>query len=138
MIITFYTPTLKLTGGNLVMFQYAKYLALQENFSVYIIAPDSESKDYIQDGINIRTFKKVPNKYFEHIFFQLIYLKQFYELTPLSDVIIPIFFPLVIHAIYCKKREKTKKVISLFQDFKTMYWFGNYIYFPPFLYSIIV
>lgn len=129
MIITFYTPTLKLTGGNLVMFQYAKYLASQENFEVYIIAPDIEKKDYIQDGINIKTFKKVPNKYFEHIFFQLIYLKQFFKLTPKSDIIIPIFFPLVIHAIYCKKAGKTKKVISLFQDFKTMYWFGCYIYF---------
>lgn len=129
MIITFYTPTLKLTGGNLVMFQYAKYLASQENFEVYIIAPDIEKKDYIQDGINIKTFKKVPNKYFEHIFFQLIYLKQFFKLTPKSDIIIPIFFPLVIHAIYCKKAGKTKKVISLFQDSKTMYWFGCYIYF---------
>ena len=57
MIITFYTPTLKLTGGNLVMFQYAKYLASQENCEVYIIAPDVEKKDYIQNGINIKTFK---------------------------------------------------------------------------------
>lgn len=129
MIITFYTPTLKLTGGNLVMFQYAKYLASQENCEVYIIAPDVEKKDYIQNGINIKTFKKFPNKYFEHIFFQLIYLKQFFKLTPKSDIIIPIFFPLSIHAIYSKKMGKTEKVISLFQDSKTMYWFGNYIYF---------
>lgn len=127
MIITFYTPTLKLSGGNLVMFKYAKYLASM-GIKIYIVAPDLEKKEYIKDGINIKTFKKVPNKYFEHIFFQLIYLKQFFKLTPKSDIIIPIFFPLVIHAIYSKKKKKAKKVIPLFQDFKAMHWFGWYIY----------
>ena len=128
MIITFYTPTLKLTGGNLIMFKYAKCLAAQ-GIEVYVIAPDFDKKDYIENGVHIKTFKKFPNKYFEHIFFQLIYLKNFYNLTPKSDIIIPIFFPLVIHALFCKKKKKCEKVISLFQDFKNMYWFGWYIYF---------
>lgn len=128
MIITFYTPTLKLTGGNLVMFKYAKYLASQ-GIEVYVIAPDFDKKDYIENGVHIKTFKKFPNKYFEHIFFQLIYLKNFYNLTPKSDIIIPIFFPLVIHALFCKKEKKCKKMIPLFQDYKDMFWFGWYIYF---------
>ena len=128
MIITFYTPTLKLSGGNFVMFKYAKYLA-SNGYDIYIIAPDNEKKDFIKDGIHIKTFKKLSNKYLEHIFFQLIYLKKFYNLTPKSDIIIPIFFPLVIHALFCKKKKKCRKVISLFQDFKNMFWFGWYIYF---------
>ncbi|MCR5260807.1 MAG: glycosyltransferase family 4 protein [Candidatus Gastranaerophilales bacterium] len=128
MRITFFTPTLKLSGGNIVMFKYAEALA-QNGHDVTVIAPHNEVLDKTENGINIKTFKKVPNKYFEHIFFQLIYIKKFYDLTPPSDIIIPIFFPLTIHAIYCKKHKKARKVIALFQDFKKMYWFGKYIYF---------
>lgn len=128
MNITFFTPMLKLSGGNIVMFKYAQALA-KIGHNITVIAPHNIQIDEMQNGINIKTFKKVPNKYFEHIFFQLIYLNKFFELTPQSDIIIPIFFPLSIHAVYCKKRGKTKMVIPLFQDFKDMYWFGRYIYF---------
>lgn len=127
MNITFFTPTLKLSGGNIVMFKYAQSL-VEFGHNVTIIAPHSEVIDKFENGVHIKTFKKFSNKYFEHIIFQLIYLNKFLELTPKSDVIIPIFFPLAIHAIYCKKRGKTQKVISLFQDFKEMYWYGNYIF----------
>lgn len=128
MNITFFTPMLKLSGGNIVMFKYAQAL-VKFGHNVTVIAPHSEVVDKIENGVHIKTFKKFPNKYFEHIFFQLIYLNKFFNLTPESDVIIPIFFPLAVHAIYCKKRGKTMKVISLFQDNKEMYWFGRYIYF---------
>lgn len=128
MNITFFTPTLKLSGGNIVMFKYAQSL-VEFGHNVTIIAPHSEIIDKFENGVHIKTFKKFPNKYFEHIFFQLIYLNKFFDLTPESDIIIPIFFPLAIHAIYCKKRGKAKKVISLFQDYKEMYWYGNYIFF---------
>lgn len=128
MNITFFTPTLKLSGGNIVMFKYAQALA-KIGHNITVIAPHDIQIDEIQNGINIKTFKKIPNKYFEHIFFQLIYLNKFFKLTPKSDIIIPVFFPLSLHSIYCKKRGKTKMVIPLFQDFKDMYWFGSYIYF---------
>ncbi len=128
MNITFFTPMLKLSGGNIVMFKYAQALA-EFGHNITVIAPHSEVIDKTENGVHIRTFKKFPNKYFEHIFFQLIYLNKFFDLTSESDIIIPIFFPLAIHAIYCKKRGKTKKVISLFQDYKEMYWFGRYIFF---------
>ena len=105
MHITFYTPTLKLSGGNIVMFKYAEELATMGH-CVYVIAPAAESNEYIKNGVVIRTFKKIQNKYLEHFFFQLIYLKKYYEITPDSDIIIPVFFPLVVHAIYCKKRGK--------------------------------
>ena len=127
MNITFFTPTLKLSGGNIVMFKYAQSL-VEFGHNVTIIAPHSEIIDKFENGVHIKTFKKFPNKYFEHIFFQLIYLNKFFDLTPESDIIIPIFFPLAIHAIYCKKKGKTKKIISLFQDSKEMYWYGNYIF----------
>lgn len=128
MNVTFFTPTLKLSGGNIVMFKYAEAL-VKFGHNVTVIAPHSDIIDKIENGVHIKTFKKISNKYFEHIFFQLIYLNKFFNLVPQSDVIIPVFFPLVIHAIYCKNKGKTKKVISLFQDFKEMFWFGNYIFF---------
>ena len=128
MNITFFTPMLKLSGGNIVMFKYAEVL-VKFGHKVTVIAPHSEIINEVKNGVFIKTFKKFPNKYFEHIFFQLIYLNKFYELTTKTDVIIPVFFPLAIHALYCKSRGKTKKVISLFQDYKEMYWFGRYIFF---------
>ncbi len=128
MIITFYTPTLKLSGGNIVMVKYAEYLA-KNNISVFIVAPDKEKSEYEKNGVIYRTFKKIPNKYFEHIFFQLIYIFAFYFNTPKCDIIIPIFFPLIIHSIIAKKFNKCSKVVSFFQDFKEMFWFGKYIYF---------
>ncbi len=128
MNITFFTPSLKLSGGNIVMFKYAQALA-QKGHNVTVTAPANNEIDKIENKVRIKTFKKVPNKYFEHIFFQLIYLNKFFETMPNSDIIIPVFFPLAIHSIYCKKRGKAKKVIALFQDFKDMYWFGKYIYF---------
>lgn len=128
MILTFFTPTLKLTGGNLVMFRYAEALA-SEGHTIYVIAPDAERKQEIKNGVIIKTFKKIPNKYIEHFFFELPYLLEFYKTMEKSDILIPIFFPLVIHSILCKKLKKCKKVIPLFQDVKEMYWFGKYIYF---------
>lgn len=128
MNITFFAPSLKLSGGLIVMFKYAQALA-EAGYNSAVIAPDNKIIDKIENGVHIKTFKKFPNKYFEHIFFQLIYLKQFYDAAPQSDIIIPVFFPLIIHALYCKKKRKTKNVISLFQDFKEMYWFGRYICF---------
>lgn len=128
MNITFYTPMLKLSGGNIVMFKYAQSLACSGH-CVTVIAPHTDFIDKIENGIHIKTFKKFPNKYFEHLFFQLIYLNKFLELTPVSDVIIPVFFPLSVHAIFAKMKGRTKKVIALFQDFREMFWFGRYIFF---------
>ena len=128
MNITFFTPMLKLSGGNIVMFKYAEAL-VKFGHKVTVIAPHSEIINEVKNGVLIKTFKKFPNRYFEHIFFQLIYLDKFYKLAPDSDIVIPVFFPLAIHALYCKARGKTKKVISLFQENKEMYWFGKYIFF---------
>ena len=113
--ITFLTPMLKKSGGNTVLFKYAEYLANQGH-KVYIIAPADKKQDYIENDINIKTFKKIPNKYFEHIFFQLIYIKKFCDLIPFSDVIIPVFFPLIIHSIYAKIKGKTSKIIPPTQN----------------------
>mgnify|MGYP004650493055 FL=1 len=128
MIITFYTPTLKLSGGNIVMVRYAEYLA-KNNIDVYVIAPAEKKSEYVKNGVTYRTFKKIPNKHFEHIFFQLIYIFAFYFNTPKCDIIIPVFFPLIIHSIIAKKMHKCSKIISFFQDSKQMFWFGKYIYF---------
>lgn len=128
MIITFFTPTLKLTGGNLVMFRYAEALALA-GYTVFVIAPDIEKKQEIRNGVIIKTFKKIKNKYIEHFFFELLYLFEYYKTMEKTDILIPIFFPLIIHSIFCKKIKKCKKVIPLFQDCKEMYWFGKYIHF---------
>ena len=128
MIITFFTPTLKLSGGNLVMFRYAEALATSGH-KVFVVAPADEKKQEIRNGVIIKTFKKIPNKYIEHFFFELLFLFQYYRIMEKSDIVIPIFFPLVLHSIFCKKLKKCRKVIPLFQDFKEMFWFGKYIYF---------
>ena len=122
MNITFFTPMLKLSGGNIVMFKYAEAL-VKFGHKVTVIAPHSEIINEVKNGVLIKTFKKFPNRYFEHIFFQLIYLDKFYKLAPDSDIVIPVFFPLAIHALYCKARGKTKKVISLFQENKEIHFF---------------
>lgn len=128
MIITFYSPMSKLSGGNIVMVRYAEYLA-KNNIDVYVVAPAEKKSEYVKNGVTYRTFKKIPNKYFEHIFFQLIYIYAFYLNTPKCDIIIPVFFPLIIHSIIAKKMHKCSKIISFFQDSKQMFWFGKYIYF---------
>lgn len=128
MIITFITPTLKLTGGNLVLFKYAEGLS-RLGHKVYIIAPDKEEKTYSQNGIEIKTFKKNKSKILEAATFYLIYLTKFADLIPQSDIIIPVFFPLSIHSIFCKHINKCRNIVSLFQDFKEMIWYGNYIFF---------
>ena len=128
MIIVFYSPITKISGGIIVMKKYAEFL-VDKGHQVYVIAGGKENKEFIESGVIYRYFNKKLNNYVGNFLFLLPYINEFYKNTPHCDVIIPIFFPLVIHALYTKKMKKCKKIISLFQDVKEMYWFGKYIYF---------
>ncbi len=124
--ITFLTPTLKLSGGNLVMIKYAEYFA-QNGYNVCIVAPNDKKQEYFINGVLYKTFKRKIERKIELIFFQLIYLKDFYETIPQTNILMPIFTPLIIHSIYAKIKYKIDKIILLSQDSNQMYWFGWYI-----------
>ena len=102
MIVTFLTPMLKLSGGVIVLLKYAEGLAALGH-QVYIVGPGEKNESYIKNGVTIKTFKRFGNNHInfepiQHKSFYLIYLKSIFDPIPNSDVVIPIFFPLVIHA----------------------------------------
>ena len=76
MKITFYTPMLKQSGGNIVMFKYAESLA-SIGHEVIVISPWKEESERIRNGVKIKTFREIGNKYIAHILFELIYLKKY-------------------------------------------------------------
>ena len=126
MYITFYSPISDVSGGTIVMYKYAQAL-VERGHNVTIISPSVNPSKQNVNGINVISFKK--RKYRGFFSFQLYYILDFIKNTPKSDIIIPIFFPLVIHALLAKKFNKCDKVIPLFQDHKSMtYGYGKYIY----------
>jgi glycosyltransferase involved in cell wall biosynthesis len=127
MKITFLTPTLELHGGNIVMLKHADYL-IKNGHEVTIITTTKPIELPVNSKIKILQYKKVGPKYFDFFTFQLVYLNKVVNLVEDADYIIPIYAPLIIHAIKAKRKKKLKaKIVPLFQDSLVTLWAGPYI-----------
>lgn len=129
MKVVFLTPTLEMHGGNIIMLRYADVL-LKNGFDVTIITTDKPVAFSLDKRIKVIKYPRVRIKYLDFFFFQLVYLRKIIRLMKDSDFVIPIYFPLVVHAILAKKIRGFKyKIIPLFQDSLITLWVGPYIRF---------
>jgi glycosyltransferase involved in cell wall biosynthesis len=129
MKICFLTPTLELHGGILVMLKYAGHLA-SRGYDVTVIAPQSAVECTIPDGVKILSYKRRPSR-LAHYSCQLVYIWQIAILLQSGfDVVVPIYTPLAVHAVFARWRRRLNfRVILLYQDFFEMLWVGRYIKF---------
>lgn len=129
MRICFLTPSLQTHGGVLVMFRYAGYLA-QHGHEVEIICPEEPVSSPAPDGISLRFYKALPSRL---VFYscQLGYLQRVARaLRSDFDVIIPIYTPLAVHALFARWRYGLDfRIVLLYQDFFAMPWVGKYLRF---------
>jgi len=111
------------------MLRYAEYLAAQGN-EVTIIAPQFPIELVIPAGVKTALYPQKSSRYV-HYTFKLAYLGEITrELAKGFDVVIPIFTPLVVHAIYARWRLRSRyHILLLFQDFFEMIWVGRYLRF---------
>lgn len=126
MKITFLTPSLELHGGNMVMLKHADYL-VSRGHKITIVTTDKPAELSVNSQIKILKCHRFPIKWVDFFTYYLVYLYQISNLVEESDYIIPIYSPLIIHAIVAKKRKKLKaKIIPLFQDSFNTLWVGIY------------
>lgn len=129
MKVVFLTPTLEMHGGNIVMLRYIDVL-LKTGFHVTIITTDKPVAFFLDKRIKVIKYPRIKIKYLDFFFFQLVYLGKVIRLMEDCDFVIPIYFPLVAHAILAKKIRGLKyKIIPLFQDSLVTLWVGPYIRF---------
>ena len=129
MKIVFLTPTLEVHGGNIVMLKHADYL-LKQGHEIVIIAPNKPIELPIVERIRVVTYPQFPSKWVDFFTFQLVYLVKVVRNIEKADFIIPIYAPLIVHALVAKKMGKIKvKVVVFFQDSLRTLWVGPYIRF---------
>lgn len=129
MRVCFLTPTLELHGGNLVMLKHAGHLAARGH-EVTLVAPESAREIAPPSGVRIVTCNRAPGR-LVYYSFQLVYLFRLKRcLAEGFDVVIPIFTPLLVHALYARWRLGARfRIVLLYQDFFTMVWVGRYLRF---------
>jgi len=139
MRITFLAPTLKLTGGIIVAKKYADYL--HDAGHVVTFVGIHKTKGFFEDApYDVRNVSVSPAAFLHNLLFDLLLVRRICKTVPVSDVVIPIFSPLVVHAIACKKMKKTSRVAHLYQDAKNIRYFGFYnrvIFRLPWVYNNI-
>lgn len=121
MKITFFTPTLEVHGGTLVLKHYADFLA-EHGHEVMVITPHKGNLQF-NPKVNVLRFAKFPIRWVDFITFQMVYRPAFQYYAPESDIIIPIYTPLLIPAI----RSGKGKVVYLAQDAPNIIWIGSFI-----------
>ena len=111
------------------MFRYAEHFAAIGH-EVTIISPKSPVECVIPQGVKVVTYAEKSSKIVFYSF-QLAYLEAVTKaLKSGFDVVIPIFTPLAVHAVYARWRLKAKfRVVVFFQDFFEMLWVGKYLRF---------
>ena len=127
MKITFLTPTLEIHGGNIVMLNHAAFLS-ERGHDVTIITTDKLIQLPVPPKVKVIQYKKILPKYLDFFTFQLPYLNKVKILTEECDYIIPIYAPLILHAIHAKKSKNLHaKIVPFFQDSLVTLWVGPYI-----------
>jgi glycosyltransferase involved in cell wall biosynthesis len=127
MKISFLTPTLEIHGGNIVMLNHAAFLS-DHGHDITIVTTDKPIQLPIPPKVKVLQYKKVLPRYSDFFTFQLPYLNKVKNLIEECDYIIPIYAPLILHAIYAKKSKNLHaKVLPFFQDSLVTLWVGPYI-----------
>jgi glycosyltransferase involved in cell wall biosynthesis len=129
MKICFLTPTLGLFGGTLVMLKYAGYLA-GKGHEVVILCAEGPIECPIPNGVEVCFYPTRSRRY-------LFYSCELAVLRDVSrcldsgfDVVIPIYTPLAVHAVYARwRRRLAYRIVLLYQDSFGFYWVGKYLRF---------
>jgi hypothetical protein len=109
------------------MLQYANAL-IEAGHSVSIVCANKGIECTINPKIKVITYSPFPIPFIDFLTFQRIYSKKVIRAIPDSDIVIPIYSPLLIPAIKAKQQKTSStKIILLFQDCFEMFWVGPYI-----------
>ena len=129
MRVAFLNPKHENHGGKQVILKYAEHLA-SCGHEVTIFSPQSTVECAIPTGVITHCY---PPKASRLVFFSchLAYLPEIVRcLKPGFDIVIPIFSPLIVHAIFAGWWLRAKfRLVLIFQDFFEMVWTGKYIKF---------
>jgi len=129
MKITFLTPNLEVHGGNIVLKKYAEYFS-GLGHEIEVITSNRPQGLVLDKKIKIKTYDYCKLRYLDFFTFQLIYRNRIAKLIDKTDIIIPIYSPLLLAAIKAKKSKRLNtKIVLLFQDFFEMIWVGRIIRF---------
>lgn len=126
MKVTFLTPTLELHGGTLLLAEYANRLA-RDGVEVIIISPRRGQGLVLDPKIKIVTYRAVPVRYLDTLTFQLPYWFQLINLVSETDVLIPIYTPLLLPVVLAKIWKRlAAKILLVSQEAFEMPLVGRY------------
>jgi glycosyltransferase involved in cell wall biosynthesis len=122
------TPVAKPSGGNMVLKTYAGYLAERGNaVSIMVFGPATGFFDEVERrGVTLMYRSNALPARVNLLFFHLLHLPGCRVPCGDFDIIVPVFFPLVPHAIALKAATPGAIVVPLFQDPWRMRYFGVY------------
>lgn len=125
MNVTFLTPTLEFAGGTVVLQRYTDAL-IAAGHRVTIISP-RRGQYFGKLSPRIVEYPALPVRYLDTLTFQLPYWNQIIRTIPAeTDIIVPIYTPLLMPSYLFWRQHRNVKVILLAQESMEIPLIGSY------------